>query len=85
MKPADAPFLTVIVISQNNEATIARTVSSIATQSSPRPFEIILVDSGSDKTVDIVRDELPGGRHPPSSETRLPGKSPQRRSQNCPR
>jgi glycosyltransferase involved in cell wall biosynthesis len=59
MKPVDAPLLSVIVIAQNNEATIARTVSSIATQSCPRPFEIILVDSGSDKTVDIVRANFP--------------------------
>jgi glycosyltransferase involved in cell wall biosynthesis len=59
MTPAKAPFLSAIVISQNNEATIARTVGSIVAQNCPRPFEIILVDSGSDGTVEIVRSTFP--------------------------
>lgn len=55
----EAPFLSAIVISQNNMATIARTVGSIVAQTCPRPFEIILVDSGSDATAEIVRSSFP--------------------------
>jgi glycosyltransferase involved in cell wall biosynthesis len=59
MTAGKAPFLSAIVISQNNVATIARTLGSIVTQNCPSPFEIILVDSGSDGTAELVRSSFP--------------------------
>lgn len=55
----ESPVLSAIVISQNNAATIARTLASIVSQNCLKPFEVILVDSGSDGTVDIVRSSFP--------------------------
>jgi glycosyltransferase involved in cell wall biosynthesis len=59
MTSTKAPFLSAIVISQNNAATISRTLASVVAQDCPRPFEVILVDSGSDETVEIVRSNFP--------------------------
>src|SRR5688572_19069775 len=59
MKPTELPCLSVIVISQNNAATIARTLASIVSQECPKPYEIILVDSGSDNTVEIGAANFP--------------------------
>ena len=55
-----APLLSTVVISQNNATTIERTIASIVAQDCPDPFEIILVDSGTDRTVEIVRLKFPG-------------------------
>jgi glycosyltransferase involved in cell wall biosynthesis len=60
MEPAEAPFLSAIIISQNDGATIARTVASIVTQDCPNPFEVILVDSGADETSETIKSRFPG-------------------------
>jgi glycosyltransferase involved in cell wall biosynthesis len=60
MKTAEPPLLSVIVIAQNNQATICRTLASIVAQVCPMPFETILVDSGCDNTIEIVRSNFPG-------------------------
>lgn len=59
MTRPDVPFLSAIVISQDDAATIARTIGSIVAQQCPRPFEIILVNSGTDRTAEIVRSSFP--------------------------
>ena len=59
MSVSKIPFLSAIVISQNNAATIAATMSSIVTQETEEPVETILVDSGSDGTVELVRSQFP--------------------------
>nr|MBA2470319.1 glycosyltransferase [Chloroflexia bacterium] len=55
----DAVALSVIVIAQNDEATIAASIAAIAGQECPEPFETILVASGTDRTAAIVRDGFP--------------------------
>lgn len=55
----DAPELSVIVISRDDEARIARTVASVVGQDCPDPFEIIVVTSGTDRTAEIVREKFP--------------------------
>jgi glycosyltransferase involved in cell wall biosynthesis len=54
-----APFLSAVVIAQNNASTILRTITSVLAQDCPEPFEVILVDSGSDGTVELVRSKFP--------------------------
>ena len=56
---SEPPFLSAIVIAQNNATTIARTVASIVSQQCSRPFETILVDSGTDHTAEIVKSAFP--------------------------
>jgi glycosyltransferase involved in cell wall biosynthesis len=60
MEPAETPFLSAIIISQNNGATIACTVASVVTQDCPKPFEVILVDSGADETPETIKSRFPG-------------------------
>ena len=59
MKETKAPFISVVVISQNNASTISRTLGSIVSQDCPEPFEVILVDSGSDGTAELVKSTFP--------------------------
>lgn len=56
---APAPSLSAIIISRDNEATIADTVSSVIHQQVPEPFEVIVVTSGTDRTASIVREQFP--------------------------
>ncbi len=53
------PSLSAIVIAQNDEGTIARTVGSVVEQECPEPFEVIVVTSGRDRTAAIVRERFP--------------------------
>jgi hypothetical protein len=53
------PALSAIIIAQNDEATIARSVSSVVNQEMPEPFEVIVVTSGADRTADIVDQLFP--------------------------
>jgi glycosyltransferase involved in cell wall biosynthesis len=53
----DAPALSAVVISRNDEARIVRAVSSVVRQQLPWPFEVIVVTSGTDRTAEIVRRE----------------------------
>ena len=55
----DAPVLSAVIISRNDEATIERTVASVVGQDTVEPFEVIVVTSGSDRTAEIVRDRFP--------------------------
>jgi glycosyltransferase involved in cell wall biosynthesis len=69
------PVLSAIVISQNNEATIERTLRSIVSQVCPFPFEVILVNSGSDGTVEIAQQHFPQVRVVRLSPPALPGRA----------
>jgi LCP family protein required for cell wall assembly len=55
----DAPVLSAVVISRNDEARIERTVRSVVDQQVPVPFEVIVVVSGEDRTAEIVRSRFP--------------------------
>jgi glycosyltransferase involved in cell wall biosynthesis len=57
--PGDAPVLSVIIIAQNDETTIARSVAAVVNQECPEPFEVIVVTSGQDRTAAIVREHFP--------------------------
>ena len=67
--------LSVVMISYNDERTIARTVSSIAGQVVSDPFEVIVVTSGSDRTAAIVREGFPGVRLIELPRRALPGEA----------
>ena len=67
--------LSVIVISYNDEHTIARTVASIAGQVVTDPFEVIVVTSGTDRTAAIVRERFPGVRLIELPRRALPGEA----------
>jgi glycosyltransferase involved in cell wall biosynthesis len=49
----------VIIPSYNSEATIEKCLESILGQAFPGEFEVIVVDSSSDKTPDIIRSRYP--------------------------
>jgi glycosyltransferase involved in cell wall biosynthesis len=69
----DGPILSAIVISQNDERTIERTVRSIVEQELPAPFEVIVVTSGTDRTAAIVRERFPQVRLVELKRPALPG------------
>jgi glycosyltransferase involved in cell wall biosynthesis len=70
-----APALSAIVISRDDEARIARTVSSIVGQACEWPFEVIVVTSGRDRTAEIVRQEFPEVTLIELPEPALPGRA----------
>lgn len=53
------PRLSVIVPSYNARATIGPCLESLASQAAGAPLEIIVVDSGTDGTADLVRQRFP--------------------------
>jgi glycosyltransferase involved in cell wall biosynthesis len=61
LQPLDkaTPLLSVIVISQNDEATIHRALQAVAAQDCVEPFEVIVVNSGNDETAAVVRKNFP--------------------------
>jgi glycosyltransferase involved in cell wall biosynthesis len=69
------PVLSAIVIAQNDEATIERTVASVAEQDCPEPFEVIVVTSGRDRTAAIVRARFPGVTLVELTKPALPGEA----------
>ena len=56
----DAPVLSAIVISRNDEERIERALGAVVGQEVPEPFEVICVVSGTDRTAAIVRERFPG-------------------------
>jgi glycosyltransferase involved in cell wall biosynthesis len=74
----DAPVLSAIVISRNDEKTIERSVRSVVEQECPVRFEVIVVVSGSDRTADVVRERFPG-----VTLVELPGPTPPGRARNA--
>ena len=68
-----APVLSAIVIAQEDEATIERTVRSVVDQKCPEPFEVIVVTSGTDSTAGVVRRAFPDVRVVELPEPALPG------------
>ncbi|MFY9553488.1 MAG: glycosyltransferase [Blastocatellia bacterium] len=56
------PIVSVIVPCYNSEATIQRCLTSILRQRTDTPYEVIVVDSSSDQTPQIVESEFPSIR-----------------------
>src|SRR5262249_18542865 len=59
---AEAPLVTVIVPCYNSERTIQSCLTSLVNQRTSVDFEIVVVDSSSDKTAEIVEREFPAVR-----------------------
>lgn len=69
------PALSAIIISRNDERTIATTVASVVEQEVPEPFEVIVVTSGTDRTASIVRENFPGATVVELAKPALPGEA----------
>ena len=67
------PVISVIVPSYNSEKTIAACLRALVQQNFAAPFEIILVDSSTDRTPEIVRELFPQIRFFHLKEKTLPG------------
>lgn len=72
---AAPPSLSAIIISRNDELTIADTVASVVNQEVDEPFEVIVVTSGSDRTAEIVRNTFPAVTVVELSKPSLPGEA----------
>ncbi len=53
------PLVTVVIPSYNSATTIRPVLGAVMAQDCPEPYEVIVVDSSSDATADIVRQEFP--------------------------
>lgn len=53
------PLISAIVIAQNDEHVIERSMQAVLNQECPADFEVILVASGTDRTAQIVRERFP--------------------------
>jgi glycosyltransferase involved in cell wall biosynthesis len=62
------PAISAVVIAQDDEATIERSLRAVIGQELDAAFEVIVVTSGSDRTVEIVRSRFCGR---PGPEVRL--------------
>lgn len=71
----DAPALSAIVIAHEDEATIERTVRSVVEQECERPFEVIVVVSGTDATAAVVRERFARVTVIDLGERALPGRA----------
>ena len=71
----EAPLLSAIVISRNDEDRIERAVEAVVNQHCPEPFEVIVVVSGDDRTGEIVRERFPDVRLVELEGEALPGRA----------
>jgi len=69
------PALSAIVITQNDRDRIEAVLEALVQQETREPFEVILVDSGSDGTADLVRRRYPQVRMVELREPALPGRA----------
>jgi len=72
---AAAPTLAAVVIAQNDRDRIAASMDALVGQETSEPIEIILVDSGTDGTADLVRERYPQVQVVHLSEPALPGRA----------
>ena len=69
------PLISVIVPSYNSERAIAACLNALLQQQTGAPYEIILVDSSTDRTPDIVRTQFPAVRFFHLAEKTPPGRA----------
>lgn len=55
----DEVALSVVVIAQNDEGSIARSITAVVTDTFSEELEVIVVTSGTDRTATIVRESFP--------------------------
>ena len=75
LKEADRVAISVVVIAQNDEAVIERSLRAIQSQDIPDDFEVIVVGSGSDETIETARRIAPTARCVQLSHPVLPGEA----------
>jgi glycosyltransferase involved in cell wall biosynthesis len=71
----DGPAITAVVIAQDDEAVIARSLNALAAQHLDESFEVIVVCSGSDGTAARARAVCPGARIVELPDPALPGEA----------
>lgn len=69
------PAITAVVIAQNDEAVIDRSIRALVSQEVDEDFEIVLVSSGTDKTFEHTRNRYPTVRCLQLPERALPGEA----------
>lgn len=57
-----SPEISVIIPSRNSRRTIGACLTALAHQQTRRAFEVIVVDSSSDRTETLIRDQFPSVR-----------------------
>jgi glycosyltransferase involved in cell wall biosynthesis len=72
---APAPAITAVVIAQNDDAVIERSIGALVSQDVDDEFEIILVCSGTDGTYEHVRSRYPTVRCVQLPHKALPGEA----------
>lgn len=72
---ASGPAITAVVIAQNDETVIGRSVQALLDQKVDEEFEIIVVCSGSDDTSRLVREQFPAVRCVQLPASALPGEA----------
>src|SRR5262245_8869166 len=65
----------VIVLSYNSQKTIRASLNSLAAQKTSVRFEVIVVDSSSDATATIVKEQYPWVRLVRLAQRALPGET----------
>jgi glycosyltransferase involved in cell wall biosynthesis len=70
---AESVRLSVVVASYNSRRTIERCLRSLEEQRECGPIEVIVVDSSTDGTADLVAREFPGVRLLPQEKRHFPG------------
>src|SRR5215472_13909393 len=56
------PVVSIIVPCYNSDQTIRRCLAALISQEAPPPFELIVVDSSTDRTPQIVEQEFPSAK-----------------------
>lgn len=69
------PIVSAVVISQNDEHTIARSLQALVDQDLDQPYEVIVVTSGTDGTAAVVADGFPSVRVIQLPRPALPGEA----------
>jgi glycosyltransferase involved in cell wall biosynthesis len=73
--PAGEPLLTVVIISRDDEAVIARAVDGVLAQEVDAVVQVVVVTSGTDRTAAIVSERYPGVELVVIDHPALPGEA----------
>jgi GT2 family glycosyltransferase len=67
------PDLSIVIPSYNSERTIVDCLESLKRQKTQKSFEVIVVNSSNDHTVDLIRDKFPSVTVLSFSQRKFPG------------
>lgn len=70
---AEEMQISVVIASYNSSKTIKKTLQSLEKQTLPKRFEVIVVDSSSDDTTEVIKKHFPNVRVFHFLERKLPG------------